>query len=65
MKKVHKNWVTLKQLAWECYNEVTGTFDLTKSKWVEILEVLLEARRFKHDGLRHREKMTLLFSILM
>ncbi|KAF6147941.1 hypothetical protein GIB67_001516, partial [Kingdonia uniflora] len=45
LKKVYKNWVILKQLAGECYNEVTGTFDLTEPEWIEILEVLPEARR--------------------
>ncbi|KAF6152601.1 hypothetical protein GIB67_013048 [Kingdonia uniflora] len=56
LKRNYKNWVTLKQLVGECYNEVTGTFDLTKPEWVEILEVLPEVKRFKHDVLRHRNK---------
>ncbi|KAF6171951.1 hypothetical protein GIB67_011848 [Kingdonia uniflora] len=65
LKKKYKNWVTLTQLAGECYNEVTGTFSLIEPEWVEILEVLPEARVFKHDVLRHREKMTLLFSSMI
>ncbi|KAF6141436.1 hypothetical protein GIB67_021252 [Kingdonia uniflora] len=45
----YKNWVILKQLVGEGYDEATGTFNLTEPRWVEILEVLPETRRFKHD----------------
>ncbi|KAF6176837.1 hypothetical protein GIB67_026524 [Kingdonia uniflora] len=40
LKKMYKNWVTLKKLVGDCYNEVTDTFSFTEPEWVEILEVL-------------------------
>ncbi|KAF6140477.1 hypothetical protein GIB67_010307 [Kingdonia uniflora] len=38
--KKYKIWETLKQLAGEGYDEVTGTFNLTEHRWAKILEVV-------------------------
>ncbi|KAF6136997.1 hypothetical protein GIB67_030761 [Kingdonia uniflora] len=62
LNDMYNTWETLKQLAGEGYDEVTDTFNLTESRWAEILEILPKAMRFKLNGLPNREQMTLLFA---
>ncbi|KAF6173096.1 hypothetical protein GIB67_004199 [Kingdonia uniflora] len=66
LKNKYKNLVTLKQLAGEGYNEVTGTFNLTKLRTVQVhlLYHLVnsEAKKYKTAPLQRRYLLEKLFN---
>ncbi|KAF6134331.1 hypothetical protein GIB67_005723 [Kingdonia uniflora] len=57
LKETYSTWLNLKQLAWDGYDEVIDTFNLTEDRWTEVLQVALKAKRFRVMRLPHKEKV--------